>query len=320
MVERGHSIVMASNMLSQHCSSVEMTLIVTVPFTCCNGSGRHNPVLRLQQFWLSQIIWDACDPWSSNVDAKQSPLIFLLSKVLKEFPVPIFFNFNFNFVSDILRTSYTSNNHEISKPVDSRTESEKLWKMMVCKILEDSALLNSGKQTGCNFMIYRQKVLLQEPIHALLISETHCDSFQLSGSGETHSTSKLPGDLCDLLSDLVQWGEELDFRDYSPATKFMFYIGFGFTHSIKLKIVFIHCFMDLVAKGHTQDARSFFQSFREDHEALHLRDLQKLESVLSPQHLEEMEFARSLRQNKVNIKMCQVQTSRLIILHLLLTY
>lgn len=69
--------------------------------------------------------------------------------------------------------------------------------------------------------------------------------------------------------------------------------------------VFIHCFMDLVAKGHTQEARSFFQSFREDHEALYLHDLQKLEGVLSPQHLEEMEFAHSLRQNKVNIKMCQ---------------
>uniref|UniRef100_A0A0D6R1S2 TFIID subunit TAF5 NTD2 domain-containing protein n=1 Tax=Araucaria cunninghamii TaxID=56994 RepID=A0A0D6R1S2_ARACU len=69
--------------------------------------------------------------------------------------------------------------------------------------------------------------------------------------------------------------------------------------------VFIHCFMDLVAKGHTQEARAFFQSFRENHEASHLRDLQKLESVLTPQHLEEMEFAHSLRQNKVNIKLCQ---------------
>ncbi|KAM7459563.1 hypothetical protein LguiA_036557 [Lonicera macranthoides] len=50
--------------------------------------------------------------------------------------------------------------------------------------------------------------------------------------------------------------------------------------------VFIHCFMDLVAKGHLQEARSFFNSFREDHEMMHLRDLQKLEGVLSPSHLE----------------------------------
>lgn len=30
----------------------------------------------------------------------------------------------------------------------------------------------------------------------------------------------------------------------------------------------------------------FFQTFRDDHEALHMRDLQKLEGVLAPQHLE----------------------------------
>ncbi|CAL8995887.1 unnamed protein product [Prunus brigantina] len=69
--------------------------------------------------------------------------------------------------------------------------------------------------------------------------------------------------------------------------------------------VFIHCFMDLVAKGHVQEARTFFNSFREDHEMMHLRDLQKLEGVLSPSHLQEMEFAHSLRQSKVNIKICQ---------------
>ncbi|VFQ81525.1 unnamed protein product [Cuscuta campestris] len=69
--------------------------------------------------------------------------------------------------------------------------------------------------------------------------------------------------------------------------------------------VFIHCFMDLVAKGHVQEARSFFNSFREDHEMTHSRDLQKLEGVLSPSHLEEMEFAHSLRHSKVSIRMCQ---------------
>ncbi|GJN38959.1 hypothetical protein PR202_gb28045 [Eleusine coracana subsp. coracana] len=50
--------------------------------------------------------------------------------------------------------------------------------------------------------------------------------------------------------------------------------------------VFIHCFMDLVGEGHMQEARSFFHTFREDHEVMHSRDLQKLEGVLSPSHLE----------------------------------
>ncbi|KAH1131620.1 hypothetical protein J1N35_002998 [Gossypium stocksii] len=69
--------------------------------------------------------------------------------------------------------------------------------------------------------------------------------------------------------------------------------------------VFIHSFMDLVAKGHLREARTFFNAFHEDHELMHSRDLQKLEGVLLQSHLEEMEFARSLRQNKVNIKICQ---------------
>nr|AWW87395.1 TFIID1 protein [Tectona grandis] len=69
--------------------------------------------------------------------------------------------------------------------------------------------------------------------------------------------------------------------------------------------VFIHGFMDLVAKGHIQEARAFFNSFRGDHEVTHSRDLQKLEGVLSPSHLEEMEFAHSLRQSKVSIKICK---------------
>ncbi|KAI9100880.1 hypothetical protein K1719_024004 [Acacia pycnantha] len=65
--------------------------------------------------------------------------------------------------------------------------------------------------------------------------------------------------------------------------------------------VFIHCLMDLVAKRHIQGARNFFNTFREDHDMLHLRDLQKLEGGLLICRL-EMEFAHSLRQSKFNIK------------------
>ncbi|KAH1203762.1 Transcription initiation factor TFIID subunit 5 [Glycine max] len=127
--------------------------------------------------------------------------------------------------------------------------------------------------------------------------------------------------------------------------------------------LFIHCFMDLVAKGNLQEAPNqpsamltsssshrngaanstwildsrasfhvtgesqnikqfthfdgpdqifigngeawnFFNTFREDHEMMHSRDLQKLELVLSPTHFKEMEFAHSLRQSKFNIKIC----------------
>ncbi|RRT76873.1 hypothetical protein B296_00029526 [Ensete ventricosum] len=69
--------------------------------------------------------------------------------------------------------------------------------------------------------------------------------------------------------------------------------------------VYIHCFMDLVAGGHAHEARNFFHTFREDHESMHLRDLQKLEGILSPLHLEEIELSRSFRKNKFKIKMCE---------------
>ncbi|KAM3297656.1 hypothetical protein ACQJBY_039537 [Aegilops geniculata] len=68
---------------------------------------------------------------------------------------------------------------------------------------------------------------------------------------------------------------------------------------------FIHCFMDLVSEGLTLEARQFFLKFREDHELMHSRDLQKLEGTLSPLHLEEMDLARSLRENKFRIKLCE---------------
>ncbi|XP_024534528.1 transcription initiation factor TFIID subunit 5 [Selaginella moellendorffii] len=69
--------------------------------------------------------------------------------------------------------------------------------------------------------------------------------------------------------------------------------------------VFVHCYMELVAKGFAQEAREFFQSFRDDHQPQHIRDLQKLEGVITPQHLQENETACTLQENKVHVKMCQ---------------
>lgn len=43
-------------------------------------------------------------------------------------------------------------------------------------------------------------------------------------------------------------------------------------------------------------ARSFFNSFRGDHEVMHTRDLQKLEGVLSPSHLEVHHSPRMITQ------------------------
>ncbi|XP_074561186.1 transcription initiation factor TFIID subunit 5-like, partial [Curcuma longa] len=63
--------------------------------------------------------------------------------------------------------------------------------------------------------------------------------------------------------------------------------------------------MDLVAGGLVHEARIFFCAFREDHESRHLRDLQKLERILSTLNSEEMELARPFRLNKLKIKLCE---------------
>ncbi|CAL5435350.1 unnamed protein product [Camellia sinensis] len=71
--------------------------------------------------------------------------------------------------------------------------------------------------------------------------------------------------------------------------------------------VFVHCFMDLVAKGHIQEARNFFNSFREDHEMMHLRDpARNWKEFFLRVIWREMEFAHSLRQSKVKLKICPV--------------
>ncbi|KAF5936297.1 hypothetical protein HYC85_027426 [Camellia sinensis] len=73
------------------------------------------------------------------------------------------------------------------------------------------------------------------------------------------------------------------------------------------QIMFQHStMMDTASLGHGLTVHWICTSFREDHETMHLRDLQKLEGVLSLCHLEEMEFAHSLRQSKVNLKICQL--------------
>ncbi|XVF35668.1 hypothetical protein REPUB_Repub18cG0166000 [Reevesia pubescens] len=102
----------------------------------------------------------------------------------------------------------------------------------------------------------------------------------------------------------------IDFHNDPQLAKFIHHFSLSldlYKHELLhvLYPVSLHSFMDLVAKGHLQEARTFFSGFREDHELMHSRDLQKLEGVLSQSHLEEMEFAHSLRQSKVNIKICQ---------------
>lgn len=69
--------------------------------------------------------------------------------------------------------------------------------------------------------------------------------------------------------------------------------------------VFVHSFLELVSKGHLNESRQFFSMFREEHEQLHVHDLQKLEGISSPQHLQENELARTFLDNKISTRLCQ---------------
>ncbi|KAH7850093.1 hypothetical protein Vadar_027879 [Vaccinium darrowii] len=66
-----------------------------------------------------------------------------------------------------------------------------------------------------------------------------------------------------------------------------------------LYLVLIHCFMFLVDDD-VEEAGILFRKFQEDHVMMHSQDLKKLEGVLSPMDLEEVEFVHSLRRSKAN--------------------
>lgn len=147
------------------------------------------------------------------------------------------------------------------------------------------------KQTEVAFHEEQQQQQQQQSKNSSSNSQTDPDIAKLILSFTSESES-LPAQYHDGYSKLRSWAHNsLDLYKHELLRV--------------LYPVFIHCFMDLVAKGHLQEARSFFTTFREDHETMHQRDLQKLEGVLSPSHLEEMEFAHTLRQSKVNIRICQ---------------
>ncbi|KAG6592759.1 putative transcription initiation factor TFIID subunit [Phytophthora cinnamomi] len=68
--------------------------------------------------------------------------------------------------------------------------------------------------------------------------------------------------------------------------------------------VFVHCFLELLAKGFVEAGRSFFHLYSVDHTRLHLEELRTLSLVFSPQHLRENEYVREVLHSKFNVEMC----------------
>lgn len=66
--------------------------------------------------------------------------------------------------------------------------------------------------------------------------------------------------------------------------------------------VFVYIFLDLIAKNHCSTAKQFFDKYCEDHETLHGHDIQTLQAISLPQHLEENALAKLFRKNEYRIR------------------
>ncbi|CCG83766.1 protein of unknown function [Taphrina deformans PYCC 5710] len=65
--------------------------------------------------------------------------------------------------------------------------------------------------------------------------------------------------------------------------------------------IFVHSFLDLVNKGHTDAAKEFFDSIKDEHSVLHGYDIRNLLGVTLPSHLEDNALAQLYRHNKYRI-------------------
>ncbi|KAH3763179.1 transcription initiation factor TFIID subunit [Pelomyxa schiedti] len=75
--------------------------------------------------------------------------------------------------------------------------------------------------------------------------------------------------------------------------------------------LFVHCFLDLVMKGCSDEARAFMDQNR-DFENLNSSDIHKLQSISTPQQLLENETARLFRENRYIVKMTSLSFELLV--------
>lgn len=65
--------------------------------------------------------------------------------------------------------------------------------------------------------------------------------------------------------------------------------------------LFVHCFLELMAKGYADEAKQFFHKFGADHSRLHLEELRALGMIFTPQHVRENEYASQVLHSKFNV-------------------
>ncbi|KAF8000796.1 hypothetical protein HF325_004585 [Metschnikowia pulcherrima] len=65
--------------------------------------------------------------------------------------------------------------------------------------------------------------------------------------------------------------------------------------------LFVHCYLELVAKGYAKEAKIFYDKFSADHKILHGLEVQTLGGISLPDHLRENPLAQAYRANKYRI-------------------
>lgn len=65
--------------------------------------------------------------------------------------------------------------------------------------------------------------------------------------------------------------------------------------------LFVHCYLELVAKNYIRNAKVFLDKYKEDHMILHGLEVQQLGGISLPDHLKENPLAQAYRANKYRI-------------------
>lgn len=67
--------------------------------------------------------------------------------------------------------------------------------------------------------------------------------------------------------------------------------------------VFVHCILDMIAKGALNEARAFLARFKEEHQSAHEDEILTLSGLSEPSQVKENPLAVTFRTNKYNVSM-----------------
>eukprot|EP00038_Savillea_parva_P011335 m.196804 g.196804 ORF g.196804 m.196804 type:complete len:680 (+) comp19909_c0_seq1:100-2139(+) len=68
--------------------------------------------------------------------------------------------------------------------------------------------------------------------------------------------------------------------------------------------IFVHCYLDLVARGQAAEAKKFVENHAVEHEQYHKRELEELKAVTTIDHMAKNAFVNQFRRQKYNLVLC----------------